>query len=239
MWKGHLLRCHHLVCSLGRGIWRDFGTWQISGCSLRTWIWMAMWQISGCSLRTWIWIMWQISGCGLGPAWIWHIWGRDLGTWILRRKRVAEPRGVCFLSLSLSLSFLRSFVPFLPPLLLRGCSLLFRCAMDDMNATHRRLSTTLRHVKKSVTAMDVKIWQQPALGKREEAAAQENPEDLKLPVSPSREFVSRALVSSRKQASTANFWISLDLCLFVCLSVCGFFFVFFRFCACRYFLSFF
>jgi hypothetical protein len=61
---------------------------------------------------------------------------------------------------------------------------------------------------------------------------------LKLPVSPSREFVSRTLVSSRKQASTANFWISLYLCLFVCLSVCGFFFVFFRFCACRYFLSF-
>jgi hypothetical protein len=78
--------------------------------------------------------------------------------------------------------------------------------MDDRNATHRRLSTTLRHVKKSVTAMDdVKLWQQPALGKREEAAAQENPEDLKLPVSPSREFVSRALVSSRKQASTAKF----------------------------------
>jgi hypothetical protein len=40
---------------------------------------------------------------------------------------------------------------------------------------------------------------------------------LKLPVSPSREFVSRALVSSRKQASTANFWISLDLCVFVCM----------------------
>ncbi|KAH9569586.1 hypothetical protein CY35_03G141100 [Sphagnum magellanicum] len=71
--------------------------------------------------------------------------------------------------------------------------------MDDRNATHRRLNTTLRHVKKSVTAMDVKLWQQPALGKREEAAAQENPEDLKLPVSPSREFVSRALVSSRTQ----------------------------------------
>ncbi|KAH8968509.1 hypothetical protein BDL97_03G131400 [Sphagnum fallax] len=71
--------------------------------------------------------------------------------------------------------------------------------MDDRNATHRRLSTILRHVKKSITAMDVKLWQQPALGKREEAAAQENPKDLKLPVSPSREFVSRALVSSRKQ----------------------------------------
>jgi hypothetical protein len=53
--------------------------------------------------------------------------------------------------------------------------------------------------------MDVKLWQQPMLGKHEEAAAQENPEDLKLLVSPSREFVSRALVSSRKQASTANF----------------------------------
>jgi hypothetical protein len=58
---------------------------------------------------------------------------------------------------------------------------------------------------------------------------------LKLPVSPSREFVSRALVSSRKQASTAKFWLSLDLS--VCLSVCGFFFVFFRFCRCTYFLS--
>jgi hypothetical protein len=46
--------------------------------------------------------------------------------------------------------------------------------------------------------MDVKIWQQPAIGKREEAAAQENPEDLKLSMSPSREFVSKALVSSRK-----------------------------------------
>jgi hypothetical protein len=77
--------------------------------------------------------------------------------------------------------------------------------MDDMNATHRPLSTTLRHLKKSVTAMDVKLWQQLMLSKREEAAAQENPEDLKLPMSPSREFVSRALVFSRKQASTANF----------------------------------
>jgi len=77
--------------------------------------------------------------------------------------------------------------------------------MDDMNATDRRLSTTLRHLKKSVTTMDVKLWQQPMLGKCEEAAAQENLEDLKLPVSPFREFVSRALVSSRKQASTANF----------------------------------
>jgi hypothetical protein len=43
--------------------------------------------------------------------------------------------------------------------------------MDDRNATHKRLSTTLRHVKKSVTAMDVKLWQQPALGKHEEGAA--------------------------------------------------------------------
>ncbi len=113
---------------------------------------------------------------------------------------MAEPRGVCFLSLSLS--FLRCFPS---AVVVAGLLLLVRCAMDDRNATHRRLNTTLRHVKKSVTAMDVKLWQQPALGKREEAAAQENPEDLKLPVSPSREFVSRALVSSRKQASTANF----------------------------------
>ncbi len=109
---------------------------------------------------------------------------------------MAEPRGVCFLAL------LRSFPS---AVVVAGLLLLFRCAMDDRNATHRRLSTTLRHVKKSVTAMDVKLWQQPALGKREEAAARENPEDLKLPVSPSKEFVSRALVSSRKQASTANF----------------------------------
>jgi hypothetical protein len=77
--------------------------------------------------------------------------------------------------------------------------------MDDRNAMHRRLSTTLRHVKKLVTAMDVKLWQQPALGKGEEVAAQENPEDLKIPVSPSREFVCRVLVASRRQASTANF----------------------------------
>jgi hypothetical protein len=40
---------------------------------------------------------------------------------------------------------------------------------------------------------------------------------LKLPMSPSREFVSRALVSSRKQTSTANFWISLNLCVFFCM----------------------
>jgi hypothetical protein len=43
--------------------------------------------------------------------------------------------------------------------------------MDDRNATHKHLSTTLRHVKKSVTAMDVKLWQQQALGKRKKAAA--------------------------------------------------------------------
>ncbi len=101
-----------------------------------------------------------------------------------------------------SLSFLRSFPS---AVVIAGLLLLYRCAMDDMNAMHRCLSTTLRHVKKSVTAMDVKLWQQPALGKHEEAAAQENPEDLKLPMFPSREFVSRALVSSRKQASIANF----------------------------------
>ncbi len=147
-----------------------------------------------------------------------------MGTWILRRKRVAEPRAVCFLSLSFVPLFLRSFPSAV--VVVAGLLLLFRCAMDDRNATHRRLSTTLRHVKKSVTAMDVKIWQQPALGKREEAAAQENPEDLKLPVSPSREFVSRALVSSRKQASAANFGISLDLCLFFCLYVVSFLFFF-------------
>jgi hypothetical protein len=40
---------------------------------------------------------------------------------------------------------------------------------------------------------------------------------LKLPMFPSREFVSRALVSSRKQASIANFWISLNLCVFLCM----------------------
>jgi len=113
---------------------------------------------------------------------------------------VVEPRGVYFLSISLS--FLRSFPS---AVVVAGLLLLYHCAMDDRNATHRRLSTTLRHVKKSATDMDVKLWQQSALGKREEAAAQENSEDLKLPMSPSREFVSRALVSSRKQASTANF----------------------------------
>jgi len=113
---------------------------------------------------------------------------------------VAEPRGVYFLSLSLS--FLRSFPSIV---VVVGLPLLYRCTMDNRNATHRRLSTTLRHVKKLVIAMDVKLWQQPAFGKREEAAAQENPEDLKFPVSPSKEFVSIALVSSRKQASTANF----------------------------------
>jgi hypothetical protein len=43
--------------------------------------------------------------------------------------------------------------------------------MDDRNATHRRLNTTLRHLKKSVTAMDVKLWQEPMFGKREEVAA--------------------------------------------------------------------
>jgi hypothetical protein len=40
---------------------------------------------------------------------------------------------------------------------------------------------------------------------------------LKLPVSPSREFVSRALVSSKKQASNANFWISFNLRVFFCM----------------------
>ncbi len=140
-----------------------------------------------------------------------QIWGRDLGTWILRRSGWLNSVGSIF---SLSLSFLRSFPS---AIVVAGLLLLYRCVMDDRNATHRRLSTILRHVKKSITAMDVKLWQQPALGKREEAAAQENPKDLKLPVSPSREFVSRALVSSRKQASTANFWISLNLCVFFCM----------------------
>jgi hypothetical protein len=139
----------------------------------------------------------------------------DLRTWFgdldTETKQVAEPRGVCFLSLSLS--FLRSF----PSAVVAGLLLLYCCAMDDRNAMHMRLSTTLRHVKKSVTAMDVKLWQQWPLGKWEEVAAQETPEDLKLPMSPSREFVSKALVSSTKQASTANFWISLDLSVFFCM----------------------
>ncbi len=130
---------------------------------------------------------------------------------------MAEPRGVHFLSLSLS--FLCSFPS---AVIVAGLLLLYCCAMDDKNATHRRLNTNLRHVKKSITTMDVKLWQQPALGKREEAATQENLEDLKLPMSPSREFVSRALVSSRKQASTANFWIFLNLCVF--------FYMWFLFC---------
>jgi len=103
---------------------------------------------------------------------------------------------------SLSLWFLCSFPSIV---VVAGLLLLYRYAMDDKNVTHRYSSTTLRHVKKLVTTMDVKLWQQLAFGKREEIAAQENLEDLKLLVSPSREFVSRALVSSRKQASTANF----------------------------------
>jgi len=41
--------------------------------------------------------------------------------------------------------------------------------MDDRNATRRRFDTTLKHVKKSIIAMDVKPQQQSAFGKREEA----------------------------------------------------------------------
>jgi len=108
-------------------------------------------------------------------------------------KQVAEPCGVYFFFLSLS--FLRSF-PF--AIIVVGLLLLYRCAMDDKNAMHMRLNTILKHVKKLVIAMDVKLWQQPALGKHEEIATHENSEDLKLPMSPSREFISRALVSSRK-----------------------------------------
>jgi hypothetical protein len=70
--------------------------------------------------------------------------------------------------------------------------------VDNKNATHKHFSATLKHVKKSVIAMDVKLRQQLAFGKREKAATQENLEDLKLPVSPSREFISWAFVSSRK-----------------------------------------
>ncbi len=140
-----------------------------------------------------------------------QIWGRDLGNWILRWSGWLNPMGFIF---SLSLSFLRSF-PF--AVVVAGLFLLYCCTMDDMNATHKRLSTTLRHVKMSVIAMDVKLWQQSALSKREKAATQENLKDLKLPVSPSREFVSRALVSSRKQANTVNFLISLILYVFFCM----------------------
>jgi hypothetical protein len=68
----------------------------------------------------------------------------------------------------LSLWFLRSFPS---AVVVAGLLLLYRCAMDDKNAMHRRLSTTLRHVKKSITAMDVKLWQQSALNKREEVVA--------------------------------------------------------------------
>jgi len=70
--------------------------------------------------------------------------------------------------------------------------------VDNKNATHKRFSATLKHLKKSVIAMDVKLRQQSAFGKREKAATQENLEDLKLPVSPSKEFISWALVSSKK-----------------------------------------
>ncbi len=90
--------------------------------------------------------------------------------------------------------------------------------MDDKNATHMHFSATLKHVKKLVIAMDVKLRQQSVFGKHEEAATQENPEDLKLPMSPSREFISWALVSSRKQVSTANFLIPFDLRVFSCVS---------------------
>jgi hypothetical protein len=69
---------------------------------------------------------------------------------------------------SLFLSFLRSFPS---AVVVAGLFLLYHYAMDDRNVTHRRLSTTLRHVKKSVTAMDVKLWQQLALNKREKATA--------------------------------------------------------------------
>jgi len=62
--------------------------------------------------------------------------------------------------------------------------------MDDKNATHKHFSTTLKHVKKSVIAMDVKLREQSAFGKHEEVATQENPEDLKLPMSMSKEFIS-------------------------------------------------
>jgi len=162
------------------------------GLLFRTWDMAGFWDVT--DFRIWF-------GTCLDMAYfaMLQIWGRDLGTSILRRSGWLNPVGSIF---SLSLLFLRSFPS---AVVVAGLVLLYSCAMDDRNATHRRLSTTLRHVKKSVTAMDVKLWQQPALGKREEAAAQENPEDLKLPVSPSREFVCRALVSSRRQASTANF----------------------------------
>jgi hypothetical protein len=42
--------------------------------------------------------------------------------------------------------------------------------VDDKNATHMHFSATLKHVKKSVIAMDVKLRQQSAFGKHEEAA---------------------------------------------------------------------
>jgi len=79
---------------------------------------------------------------------------------------------------------------------------------------HRRFDATLKHVKKSVIAMDVKPQQQSAFGKHEEATTQENLEELKPPVSLSKEFISWAFVFSRKQASTTNFLISLDLHVF-------------------------
>jgi hypothetical protein len=73
----------------------------------------------------------------------------DLDT---KTKWVAKPRGVCFFFFSLS--FLCSF-PF--AVVVMGLLLLHRCTMDNRNATHMRLNTTLRHVKKLVTAMDVKL----------------------------------------------------------------------------------
>jgi hypothetical protein len=89
--------------------------------------------------------------------------------------------------------FLLFLCSFPSTVIVAGLLLLYRYAMDDKNATHKRLSTTLRHVKKLVTTMDVKLWQQLTFGKCKEAVAQENLEDLKL------------LVSSRKQATTTNF----------------------------------
>jgi len=152
------------------------------GLLFRTWEMAGFWDVT--DFRIWFGTYLDILQCCKFEDVIWGpgYWD-EVGGW--------TPWGL----FSLSISFLHSFPSVV---VVAGLLLLYRYAMDDKNVTHKRLSTTLRHVKKSVTTMDVKIWQQPALGKREEAVAQENPEDLKLSMSPSREFVSRALVSSRK-----------------------------------------
>ncbi len=73
---------------------------------------------------------------------------------------MVEPRGVCFFFLSLL--FLHSFPSVI---VVAGLLLMYCCAMDNRNAMRMHLSTILRHVKKSIIAMDVKLWQHRRLAK--------------------------------------------------------------------------